>query len=312
MTVVRTPLGRPPSHQRGRRSRGSLKKTSKKGAYALNRKKAIGTRLRPMLETKKWKDSDLALIVTSASPGNPYGDYVDPRTIQDCQASLSNLSPMCCNFGFNGIDGSTFIGDNRYHRLLSQKLKFHFPQGENIPMIAQEAWLIHGWVTEPINVSTISSGAIQPGDVKPAFYTQYITEQVKEYFNERIDQLDWVPKGRSNIKILGKKLIRPRSNNRAWSTAANSLGAGTLGYPLDGQVIPDSPLYQLTWKINRKAQMYEGPANLTAGQPSPLQFERGNWIPFTVVYQPHFEDQYPASASRLKVASDAMIYYTDM
>ena len=306
-TVVRTPRGPPPSHQRGR---GNLKKTTKKGAYALNRKKAIGTRLRPMLETKKWKDSDLALIIT-ASGSATYGDYVDPRTIQDCQASLTNISPMCCNFGFNGIDGSTFLGDNRYHRLLSQKIKFHFPQGENIPLVAQEAWLIHGWVTDPINVSTITSGAVQPGLINPAFVTQYLTEQIKEYFNTREDQLDWVPKGRSNIKILGKKLIRPRSNNRAWSSAANSMGSGVDGYPMDGQVVPDSPLYQLTWKMNRKAQMYEGPAGGATG-PRPLHFERGNWIPFTVVLQPHFEDQYPSSAGRLKVASDSQLYYTDM
>lgn len=290
---------------------GNLKRTTRRGAYNSNRKKAIGIRLRPMVETKKWKDSDLALIITTAA-GN-YGQYSDPRTLQDCEASMANISPMCCNFGFNTIDGSGFIGDNRYHRLLSQKVGFVFPQGENIPMVAQEAWLVHGWITEPINVSSITSGAVQPEDVNPAFYTQFITEQVKEYFNQRQDQLDWVPKGRSNIKVLGKKLIRPRSNNRAWSSANVAMGAGLDGYPSDGAVIPDSPIYNLTWKINRKAQMYDGPAFPAAALvPDQLLFERGNWIPFSIVFQPHFEDQYPASASRLKVQSDSQLYYTDM
>ena len=141
------------------KSRGNkkfMRKTSKKGAYALNRKKAINTRMRPIVETKNWKDSDLALLMHSS-----YGVYPDPRTAQPVTASMANISPMCCNFGFNGLDGSTFIGDNRYARMLQQKIQITFPQGENIPLIPQEAWLVHGWVTEPLNVSTITSGATQ-------------------------------------------------------------------------------------------------------------------------------------------------------
>lgn len=304
-------LARQSTHVARRRSdRGNLKKTTKKGAYALNRKKAIRTRLMPLMETKSWKDSDLALIITASSSAS-YGDYADPRTSRPINASMANISPMCDKFGFNGLDGSTFMGDNRYHKLLSQKICFQFPQGENIPLVLQEAWLIHGWVLDPLNVSTITSGAVQPELVNPAFMTQYITEQVKEWFNERNDILDWVSKNRSTIKVLGKKLIRPRSNNRAWTSAANSLGAGVDGYPQDGQVIPDSPLYQLTWKMNRKAQMYEGPAGGATG-PRPLHFEKGNWLAFSVVYQPNFEDQYPAAASQLHVRSDSKIYYNDL
>lgn len=287
-----------------------MKKTTKRGAYGSKAKKNINTRMRPMIETKAWKDSDLALLMTHPS----YGDYNDPRTAQPVTASMANISPMCNLFGFNGLDGSTFLGDNRYGRMLQQKIQITFPQGENIPLIPQEAWLIHGWVTEPMNVSTITSGATQPEDVTPAFYTQYITEQVKEYFNERNDVLDWVPKGRSAIKVVGKKLIRPRSNNRAWSSAANSLGAGIDGYPQDAQVISDSPLMKLNWSITRKQQMYEGPAgggSSAPSTPSPLHFEKGGWIPFTVIYQPKFEDQYPAEASQLKVRSDSKFYYSD-
>jgi len=291
-----------------------LKKTTKRGAYSTDRKKAINTRMRPMVETKNWKDSDLALIVGMATPGDPYGLYPDPRNKQAIDYSMGNISPMCNNFGFNGLDGSTFIGDNRYARMLQQKVQISFPQGENIPLVPQEAWLIHGWVTEPLNVSTITSGAIQPSAVTPAFLTQYLTEQVKEYFNERNDVLDWVPKGRSNIKVLGKKLIRPRSNTRAWTTAANSLGAGVSGYPADAQVISDSPLYVLNWNFHRKQQMYEGPPGPGSSQPStpsPLHFERGGWIPFSVIYQPKFEDQYDATPSRLQVRSDSKFYYSD-
>lgn len=304
----------PGGRKRSRHTR-FMKNTTKKGAYALSRKKAIGRRLRPMLETKKWKDSDLGLIVTNVSPGEPYGEWPDPRTPQPITAPMGNCSPMCVNFGFNGIDGSMFLGDNRYHRMLQQKLKISFPQGESIPTNPQEAWLIHGWVLEPLNVSTITSGAVQPTDVTPAFLTQYITEQVKSYFNERKDLLDWVPKGRTSIKVLGKRLIRPRSMNRAWSTAAHSLGGDpTTGYPSDYQVIPDSPLYKLTWRINRKAQMYEGPVHSgdTSTGPSPLHFERGNWLPFTVVYQPEFDQQYPEDSARLYVSWDSQLYYTDM
>lgn len=301
--------------RRTRAHRGNLKRTTRKGAYALNRKKAIGTRLRPMVETKKWKDSDLGLIVTNVSPGEPYGEWPDPRIPRPLTMSMSNISPMCCNFGFNGIDGSMFLGDNRYHRMMQQKIKITFPQGENIPLVPQEAWLIHGWVLEPLNVSTITSGAVQPTMVTPAFLTTYITEQVKEYFNQREDVLDWVPKGRSSIKVLGKRLIRPRSNTRAWSTAANSLGATTTGYPADGQVIPDAPLYKITWRMNRKAQMYEGPVHSgdTSTGPSPLHFERGNWLPFSVIFQPEFDQQYPSEGpSRLYVSWDTQLYYTDM
>jgi hypothetical protein len=262
-----------------------------------------------MVETKNWKDSDLALLMHSS-----YGVYPDPRTAQPITASMGNISPMCNNFGFNGLDGSTFIGDNRYARMLQQKIQITFPQGENIPIVPQEAWLIHGWVTEPLNVSSITSGAVQPEDVTPAYLTQFLTEQVKEYFNERNDVLDWVPKGRTNIKVLGKTLIRPRSNNRAWSTAANSMGAGIDGYPSDGQVISDSPLYRLNWKFSRKQQMYEGPPGPGASMPSvpsPLHFERGGWIPFSVIYQPKFDDQYPSTASNLQVRSDSKFYYSD-
>lgn len=303
---------RPASRRKVNASR-FLAKTSKKGAYKPARKKQMAKRMRPFIETKNWKDSDLALIVTSATPGTPYGVYADPRTAQPIEASMANISPMCCNFGFNGIDGATFIGDNRYGRMLQQKVVFTFPQGEYIPLIPQEAHLLWGWVTAPLNVSTITSGATQPDAVTPAFYTQYITEQVKAHFNDRNDILDWVSKARTNIKVIGQKLIRPRSNNRAWSSAANSLGAGLTGYPADGQVISDSPLYTLNWKINRKQQMYEGPGEGGAfSGPSPLHFENGgNWIPFSIVYQPKFEDQYPDDNSRIKVRSDSKFYWSD-
>lgn len=310
----RWPSENPGPRKRSRRPARTLKNTTKKGAYALRRKKAIGRRLRPMVETKKWKDSELGALVTAASPGNPYGVWPDPRTKRICDLSMSNISPMCCNFGFNGIDGSTFLGDNRYHRMMQQKIQVTFPQGEYIPMVPQEAWLIHGWVTEPLNVSNITSGAVQPTDVTPAFLTQYITEQVKHWFNERIDLLDWVPKGRSSIVVLGKRLIRPRNNNRAWTSAANSLGATISGYPADGQVIPDSPLYKITWRMNRKAHMFEGPAGPgdTSTAPGPLHFERGNWLPFSVIYQPNFDQQEDDTDYRLQVSWDTQLYYTDM
>lgn len=286
-----------------------MKKTTKKGAYAINKKKAISTRLNPIRETKKWKDSDLALIITSSTSAD-YGVYVDPRVSQKINASMANLSPMCCNFGFHGLDKNTFIGGSRYARFLNQKIQFQFPTGENIPIEPQEAYLVHGWVLVPLNVSTITSGAIQPELVNPEFLTKYITEQVKEFYNTSEDLLDWVPKGRSTIKVLGKKLIRPRSNTRSWSSANVGMGAGLDGYPSDGAVIPNSPVYNLSWTQRRKQQMFEGPSGGLAG-PRPLYFESGNYLPFTIVYQPTFNDE-SYEASRLSVTSDSIIYYSDM
>ncbi len=286
-----------------------LKKTTKKGAYAKNRKNAISTRLAPIRETKKWKDSDLALIITSSVSAD-YGTFVDPRTPQKVNASMGNLSPMCCNFGFHGLDKNSFLGGSRYATYLNQKVQFIFPSGENIPIEPQEAYLIHGWVLVPLNVSTITSGAIQPELVNPEFLTQYITEQVKEFYNQAEDNLDWVPKARSTIRVLGKKLIRPRTNTRSWSSANVGMGAGLDGYPSDGAVIPNSPVYNLSWTQKRKQHMFEGPSGGAAG-PRPLYFESGNYLPFTIVYQPTFDtDSY--EASRLSVVSDSIVYYSDM
>lgn len=278
-------------------------RTSKKGAYKPKNKAITKNAIRPFRETKRIKGSDIALL--------SQGNYPDPRILAQTNNVFYNISPMSYNFKIQGLGDNAMIGQSTFNQYLKQKIIITFPQGENIPIVPMEAWIIQGWVKRSISSSTVTGGGgIEPDTVVPQNFYDLIATQIKHDFNEQKDLLEFVPKQERSYFITRRQLIVPRKKDNTWTSARNSLGAGPIdGYPADAQVMPNSRVYNLSWKCNRKIHHTEG-APLYSTSVDPYYFNDFGWVPFSFVYQPQFAQvvQY----GELSIQYDDQCWYSDM
>lgn len=318
-----THVGKRKSTRRPKRGAKVLKNTTRRGAYRPAKKAAISRRLNPLRETKKMTDSDLAATINGGGLLTP---FPDPRTAQDLTSIFANTSPMCYNFKTLGVTDDRMCGSSCYMRFLNQKLKVTFPQGDNIPIVPQEAWLYWGWVKERIDTTEVTDAAgnplpNNPDNVTPEYVLARITEALKPNFNERNDELQFLSKGSNNFTVSGKILIKPRKNTTSWTAFGQCMpgdttgGAGLPPYPNDSAVVDDSRVYNISWRCKHKIHHEEGPS-FQSWQGFPggdkLYHQHTRWLPYSFIWQPNFAQQYPESDSRLKVSADACCWYSDM
>lgn len=284
------------------KKRSKKKKVSKRSAYKPKNKAITKNALRPFRETKRIKGSDIALLSS--------GNYADPRILKTIDNAFYNISPMSYNFKVQGLGDNAMIGQSTYNQYLKQKIVITFPQGENIPIVPMEAWLIQGWVKRSIAASTVTGGGgVTPTSVVPQNFYDLIATQIKHDFNEQKDLLEFIPKQERSYFITRRQLITPRSSNKSWTSGRHSMGAGATGYPSDGQAMPNSRVYNLTWKCNRKVHHTEG-APLYSSTTDPYYFNDFGWIPFSFIWQPQHSQivQY----GELSVQYDDQCWYSDL
>ncbi|AXH78457.1 MAG: hypothetical protein [Circular genetic element sp.] len=300
----------------------ALKVTSRKGAYAPARKANFQVRRAPFVETKHQTD-----VLVSLKSGNQTGTPADTLrlTTEPLQitygtsasgstpADPKELTILPINSFMNmnqGFDQSDMIGTSIFSKYLKCKLEFQLPYGANQIRHPCDMFLIHGWITQPIgNTLHTTPDSV---DFTRSNYTEHIEEQLLQYFNQRSDKLDYIPKITSNVKFEGyQKLKVKRSTNLGpdpTTLALAGLQQNTGAHPPINMTVK--------WNMMKKVHYEKGTAGTTV---SPLEFYYPNhsWIPFVALYNPTAVEflssvTYPGSAPGSNSPPDMYVRYNSI
>jgi hypothetical protein len=275
----------------------ALQKTTKKGAYNKQRKKEFGKRRRPFVETKTREAITVNLH-------NSYGGEFDPNypnvlefanlPVDDAFTLLEprSFTRMC-----QGIGEDKMIGESVYSRYVKQKVTFKYPGGAQQIAHAHNMYLISGWITTPMGLSDTEGNQWNGSDIPSISQIDfnslksYIAYQVKQYYNEREDKMRFIPKETTSIKVESYRKIRA---NRTEITGLLPNDGGALSETASGGEIPHIHMSN-TWTVNRKVHYSKGKAISAVPQQATNDtenwFPNHAWLPFTVIYNPDFENQ---------------------
>jgi hypothetical protein len=311
--TVTAPATRLVQKQRGRPRRTGPKyvtKKTKRGAYKRNAKNQMAIRRAPIVETKQRVHSDIASI-NGYLPGN--NNLVNPlnfRTLvtDDAFTLLPLLSYYRNSHGFNEWN---VIGHNIFSKYLNLKMQFRFPQDEQMQftddsgpytvrnkMIEDptKVYLICGWITQsmnyPINNSPSPSLPAQTNADVDAIEA-YITQQLKPYFDDDEDKLQFRPKQTTNIKIEKYVQLKPNLDS-AISTQAVPRHQFADSSPTIVEVAAHGSIPEVSkshsWKCMKKLALTEGKEASFTNDKQNL-YPNNSWLPFAVIYNPNYQQQ---------------------
>ncbi len=227
-----------PGRPKGSRNKSgqTMKKVNKRGAYKKTVKNQMVMRRAPMVETKQRVHSDVAQIngypAGSPDPTN-YSNPLNWRPLPPDDAftniPLRSWSRISHGFGENQV-----IGNSLFSKFLNFKLQVRFPDGSeikvpsiktpgtfvNVPnkMIEKptKLYLVCGWITESLNYpldNTPSPSLPAQSSADVNAISNYITQQLKPFFDDDEDKLQFRPKQTTNIKIEKYVKIAPNLDN---------------------------------------------------------------------------------------------------
>ena len=326
------------------RGKKNVKKlASKRSAYKKSVKSQMVMRRAPMVETKQRVHSDIAYI--NGHLPEAAGALLNPlnwRTLLVDDA-FTSIPLKSWHRQSNGFKDYQCIGNSIFSKFLNFKLQFRFPRNESLTlpdaagtgtyqatnaMIQQptKVFLICGWITESMNyplVNDVSPSLPAQSDADIQAINNYITQQLKPYFDDDEDKLQFRPKQTTNIKIDKYVRLKPNLTTAIGSQAtpavtltldgtsqANSSQTGTFGQnygptpsglgnegnvttfrPATGS-IPD---IHKSWsvKTNRKIPLTQGEQGDVKDYPVDNQnlYPNNSWVPFCVIYNPDYQAQ---------------------
>lgn len=318
---------------RGRRQ--PLKKpkklrTGKKSAYAVKAKKVYKRMSNPLAENKQLLGSEISATVGLDVDGKvvltdfsipPIDTYGNPTGAGGHPLNTMHwhFNPDSMMYQTQGLDESQMIGRSTYQTLCAAKFLIKWPQptmntgiddgsGGKLfgaipdqPMNYKMYW---GYVPKKLlytNETTPNVNEASARDIETA-----INQRVTDYFNERQDRIQFIPKKTSTIQIEGSKKIFPpwdRRSGRMPTSYVVQSGDDGSEKPLVNTVhqgeIPDT-LVKVKWNINRK--IHFEPSNkfgFRKGNPAadpPTQdeniplvggktafYRNYDWLPFAVI-----------------------------
>lgn len=318
------PKGRKKGAPSVRKSRGTqtvMRKVTKRGAYRKNVKFQMAMRRAPIVETKQRVHSDIAVINSQADTTvNP---LIYRALLPDDAFTILNLESYYRNQ--QGLNEYEVIGNNIFSKYLNLKTQFRFPKGESITLVDQmgdsyqaknaviqdstRLYLICGWVTTPSNFPMDN----QPSPSLPAQATvtqsefrSYLIQQLKPFFDDDEDKLQFRPKQTTNIKIESYRRVAPNLNKAIgsqvvpayaqFSAVPNPGPAPTWRADSHGS-IPDV-MRSHSWKTMKKLALTKGadePQNTHPVDKENL-FPNNSWIPFALIYNMDYEQQQAAAS----------------
>lgn len=267
----------------------------------------------PLVETKQRVHSDVAQI--NGYPVESAGNITNPlnwRSLAPDDA-FTNIPLRSWTRISQGFGENQCIGQSIFSKFLNFKLEVRFPDGKDIlwpdgeggtltipnKMIEKptKLYLVCGWITAPMNypLSDDTSPSLPAqSDATQTALDAYITQQLKPFFDDDEDKLQFRPKQTTNIKIEKYVKISPNLDKAIGSQAtpyqqwSNNLGENVNAIEPHGS-IPD--VYR-SWsvKTNRKIPLTEG---LETTFPVDKQnlFPNNSYVPFAVIYNPQYEFQ---------------------
>jgi len=304
--------GRPKGSSNKPKKGQTMKKVGQKGAYKKSVKNQMVMRRAPMVETKQRVHSDVAQI--NGYPVENNGNIVNPlnwRSLAPDDAftnvPLRSWTRISQGFGENQV-----IGQSLFSKFLNFKLQVRFPDGNKVAwddngtaveipnkMIEKptKLYLVCGWITESLNYplfSDTSPSLPAQSDAGQEAIDAYITQQLKPFFDDDEDKLQFRPKQTTNIKIEKYVKIAPNLDKAIASQAtpyqqwSNNLGENVNAIEPHGS-IPD--VYR-SWSVttNRKLPLTQGTDTSFSVDKQNL-YPNNSWIPFAVIYNPDYESQ---------------------
>ena len=339
--------GRP---RRGQRQSNFVMKKTKRGAYKKGAKKQMMIRRAPIVETKQRVHSDIAVINGYLPGGNNIVNPLNWRTLVTDDAFT--LLPMHSYYrNSHGFNDYNVLGHNLFSKFLKLKMQLRFPQNEAMTFTDAEGtsytaqnkmiqdptkvYLICGWVTQSMNYPV--EAGVQGSPSLPASSNadqdaieNYITQQLKPYFDDDEDKLQFRPKQTTNIKIESYRQLRPKLDSaigtkavpiHTWATTMDgaSYPVGGSSNPTYIAYGPNNPAGTTTnanvtsttlayghgsipevsashsFSCMKKIVLTEGKET---GFPNDKQnlYPNNSWLPFAVIYNPNFEQQVAQTA----------------
>lgn len=315
--------GRPKGSTNTRRTIGvqtgqPMMKQTKRGAYKKSVKSQMVMRRAPIVETKQRVASDVAHI-----NGYPAGS-TDPAHAQNPlnwrslspDDAFTNIPLRSWQRTSHGFGENQVIGNSIFSKYLNFKLQVRFPDGSDIQVPSQKTpgtyvfvknkviekptklYLICGWVTESMNYplnSDVSPSLPAQSDADGEALNHYITQQLKPFFDDDEDKLQFRPKQTTNIKIVKYVKIAPKLDEAIATQAmpfqrwSNNLGENVNAIEPMGS-IPD--VYR-SWsvKTNRKIALTEGTEISAFPVDKQNLYPNNSWVPFAVIYNPDYQFQ---------------------
>lgn len=315
---------------RGTQTGAPMKKVGKKGAYNKTVKNQLVMRRAPIVETKQRVHSDIALL-NGFQPGNlplpSGGNIVNPlnwRTLS-LDDAFTNIPLRSWQRNTHGFQEYNVIGNSIFSKYINMKMQLRFPRGEQFTLpvpnsnpisyyeatnrmiqVPTKLYLICGWITEPMNypIAAVNSPSLPPqSDAGYEAINTYITQQLKPFFDDDEDKLQFRPKETTNIKIekyvkLAPKLTEQVSTQAVPEHQFADSSVNIIDVKPHGSVPDVSKSH--SFKTNRKIALTQGTdANFTTDKQN--LFANNSWIPFAVIYNPDYElqlAQWKADASK--------------
>jgi hypothetical protein len=302
-------------------ARGVMRKQTKRGAYKKTVKSQLVMRRAPIVETKQRVHSDVAQIngypAGSFDPVN-YTNPLNWRPLPPDDA-FTNIPLRSWTRISHGFGENQVIGNNLFSKFLNFKLQVRFPDGSDIQVPSVKTpgtfvsvpnkmiekptklYLVCGWITESMNYplnSDVSPSLPAQSDADVDAISTYITQQLKPFFDDDEDKLQFRPKQTTNIKI--EKYVKLTPNlDQAIATQAQAhktwqVAEGSASHP-DYSILPSGsiPDVMRSWstKTNRKIPLTEGVASGIYPVDKQNLYPNNSWVPFAVIYNPDYQFQ---------------------
>lgn len=302
----------------GRRDRGTrpayMRRVSKKGAYKKNVKNQLVMRRAAVVETKQRVHSDIAHINGFEAGANNLVNPLNWRTLVVDDA-FTNVPLRSWTRNSHGFEDYNCIANNIFSKYLNVKFQLRFPRGENLVLpdpdptkpdysvpnkmieFPTKVYLVCGWITESMNYpinNTPSPSLPAQANADQEALDAYITQQLKPFFDDDEDKLQFRPKATTNIKIDRYVNLAPKLN-QAIGTRAVPVTRTITTDPAEAWSVPGHgsiPDVHKSWssKTNRKIALTEGTETSFAVDKQNL-FPNNSWVPFVVIYNPDYEHQ---------------------
>lgn len=298
---------------------------SKKQAYAPKNKRFVKRLTNPLSENKQVLGSELSATVGLDVDGKvvltdysqpPIDQYGTPTGAGGHAMNTMHwhFNPDSMMYQTQGLDESQMIGRSTYQTLCAAKFLIKWPQktmNTGIPNGAGSGKIFGAIPDQPMNYKLywgyVPKKLLYTNETDPnvngasAFnIEQAINQRVSDYFNDRQDRIQFIPKKTSTIRIIGSKKLFPpwerQTGRRPVSTVQNTVIDGKPVETLvhDGDV-PDT-LVKITWPINRKihfeptntfghrAASGDDPAeNIALANGSTIFYRNYDHLPFAVI-----------------------------
>lgn len=284
--------------------KGTMKKTTKRGAYAKGKKRAFMIRRAPFTETKSKTTEDIA---------DQFG-LVDHTVPASFNTPCVHINPEVFTAWKQGMDEDEVIGRSCYLKYLKRKIVVTFPQPNItmtsgnpgvIPKIPQRYELIWGFVPNPLALTGNTTPAAY--NCNMSYINGYINERVKDYLDGQKDFLRYIPKKAATLRIIGRRKVRP--DLRYMSTAPPATMDPSFSSTYATGSIPDYTT-TLNWPMMFKVHL-EKTEDLHSGNEG--MFPNYAWLPFCVFVSWDWE-QIPQNERPEKVCKlsfNDIVYYSD-